>query len=238
MRILGSLIGKGYGAIESQIIEVQDTTGLAFPDDYRRFIAESDGLLFETQSVKILSLKESLEYFKCLRKFGLTQTWGYFPISDNEDSNPWCICCKEPLAGYIVRVAHDDGAQLKFRSIEALFEGIKSVIEDDILFLDDLDGDFKSKRRTPQDIAAGRQLLSRKDSFSDGDRQDACCFAMWLLAEDQVDEIIPLLDDKDFFVARDARDMLSKMHSSKAKEALRSRKKMLAALVKKSVNLL
>jgi hypothetical protein len=235
MNIFGGLFGKNQGAPESKILEAEVATGLRFPANYRKFLLESDGKFFKDQSVKILSLKESLEYFETIREFGLAQTWGYFPIVDNEDSNPWCICCNPPLVGYIVQVLHDDSAQIKFRGIESFFEKIQTSERDDALFLEDLEADFQSTERTSQDVAIAQELVKNASSYKGDDGNDACRFAMWLFGDEQVDQIVPFLEDEDPFIARDASERLKAMQSPKAKEALEVLKKNFADFVERSL---
>jgi hypothetical protein len=238
MNIFGRSDGKENGAKETEILGAQDIVGVKFPANYRKFISESDGIHFKAQKINILSLKESLEYFKSFREFGITQTWGYFPILDNEDSNPWCLCCKTPISGYIVQLFHDDAAQIKFRSLESFFAAIKASERNDALLLDDLEGDFRTTVHDARDVALGRELLKIPPALGEGDRPDACRFAMWLLGDDQVDEVIPLLDDQDPFIARDTAERLATMQCPKAAEALRANKKSLKEFVAKSAELL
>jgi hypothetical protein len=238
MSILGGLFGKNQGATESKILEAETATGLKFPGSYRKFISESDGKLFKKQSVEILSLEKSVEYFQNLREFGITQTWGYFPILDNNDSNPWCVCCSSPLVGYIVQVNHDDAAKIKFRSIESFFEKIQADASGDDFWLDDLEGDFQSGTRMSQDIAIAQELVKNASSYKDVNRNDACRFAMWLFGDEQVDQIIPFLDDEDSFVARDASDRLKAMRSPKAKQAIEATEKDFIDFVQSSLSLL
>jgi len=236
--MLGGLFGKNQGAPESRILEAETATGLKFPASYRKFISESDGKLFKKQSVEILSLEKSLKYFQNLREFGITQTWGYFPILDNNDSNPWCVCCSAPLVGYIVQVNHDDSAKIKFRSIESFFEKIRVDASGDDFWLNDLARDFQSDTRTSQDIAIAQELVKNASSYKDVSRNDACRFAMWLFGDEQVDQIVPFLDDEDSFVARDAADRLKVMQTPKARLAMEKSKRDFTAFVESSLNLL
>lgn len=236
MSILGGLFGKNHGAPESKILEAEAATGLKFPASYRKFISESDGKLFKKQSVEILSLEKSVEYFQNLRELGITQTWGYFPILDNNDSNPWCVCCNAPLAGYIVQVNHDDSAKIKLRNIESLITKIQSDTRGDDFWLDDLEGDFQSSSRTSQDITVAQELVRNASNYKDANRNDACRFAMWLFGDDQVEQITPFLDDEDSFVARDASERLKAMRSIKAKQAIESSEKDFLDFVQGSLN--
>lgn len=238
MNIFGGLFGKSRGASEAKILEAESIAEMKFPADYRDFMRESDGFLFKKQAVKILSLEESLAYFRNMREFGITQTWGYFPMVDNEDSNPWCLCCKPPLAGYIVQVMHDDSAKIKFRNIKSFFSAIESSDRDDAMVLDDLQGDFQSSNRTAEDIEVARALLNNISNYHDVDRNDAGLFGMWLLGEEQVDEIASLLEDSDFFVVRDAIERLQVMKNPKALQALNTFRKNVNSFAEKSLELL
>lgn len=238
MSLFGGLFGKNDGALESKILETELSTGLKFPEAYRKFLSKSDGVFFKKQSIKIFSLKESVEYFEKICKFGLTKTWGYFPVLDNNDSNPWCICCRPPLTGYIVHVFHDDSAQIGFRSIENFLAKIQSGPADDVLFLDHPETDFQSNGRTSHDIETAQDLIKNILDYKDIDRNDACRFAMWLFGDEQVDQIAAFLEDEDPYIARDASDRLKAMQSQKSNDAIQTSRKNLAAFIAKAVALL
>lgn len=238
MNIFDGLRGKNDGAAEAEITQVENASKLKFPPSYREFISLSDGYFFKDQGVSVLSLTESLKYFQGLREFGLTQRWGYFPILDNNDSNPWCLCCSEPIEGYIVQVFHDDSAKIKFRNLDSFIAAIQGSERNDALMLDDLPGDFRDEGRTPHDIKVARELLKASSTLLDLDRGDACRFAMWLLSEGEVEDIVPLLEDNDFYIARDASERLAAMRCRKAGEALRENRKNFEAFVDNSLVLL
>lgn len=226
------------GATEAEIAGFERATGLQLPKTFRELYRQYNGLEFAEGGLKLLSLSESLEYFNNLENCDLTKTWGYIPFLDNEDSNPWCICCTGPLTGYIVMVSHDDGARVKFRSLDELFEGLLGIPEDDRWYLDDMEGSFDGTERTSQDVQTARSLLSGLSSYSESDQRDACRFALWLLSEDQVDEIIPLLDYPDEYIQREAVDRLTGMQSPKAVDALKQSQKRFADFVEQAVEIL
>jgi hypothetical protein len=238
MNIFDGLSEKGEGATESEILQAEKVSGLKFPAGYRELISESNGYFFQQQDVGILSLKESLEYLQGLREFGMTELWGYFPILDNNDSNPWCVCCKEPIEGYIVQYCHDDSAKIKFRDVKTLFAAIQASSRNDALLMDKLAGDFESEFRTPQDIKVARELLKAGSTMVDLARGDACRFAMWLFGEDQVDEIVPLLNAGDHLIADDATLRLASMENPKALEALRADRRTFEEFVRKALEIL
>jgi hypothetical protein len=229
---------RGKGATESEILQAEEASGLKFPASYREFISKSDGYLFQQQEVRILSLKESLEYLQGLRENRMTELWGYFPVLDNNDSNPWCVCCKEPIEGYIVQYCHDDSAKIKFRSVETLCAAIEVSVRNDALLIDKLPDDFQREFRTAQDLKVARNLLNASSQLVDLDRADACRFAMWLLGEDQVDEIVPLLDAGDYCIADDATRRLASMENPRALEALRADRRTFEEFVRKAMEIL
>jgi hypothetical protein len=69
--------------------------------------------------------------------------FGYLPLIENNDSNPVCVCCKPPLAGYVVCVSHNDSPRLLARSLDGFWSlAVKHVEQADFFDVDDLPSEF------------------------------------------------------------------------------------------------
>jgi hypothetical protein len=56
---------------------------------------------------------EVMPFVDGVSHYGIPEVWGYFPFTDCNDSNPYCVCCNGPLRGRVVHVFHDDDPKLK-----------------------------------------------------------------------------------------------------------------------------
>jgi hypothetical protein len=151
----------------------------------------------------------------------LDSCFGYFPYAENNDSNPVCVCCKPPLAGYVVLISHDDDPRLMFRSLDGFFHAaIEYVKNGEFLDTHELRTDFEGSERTTQDVTIARQLVALPAGLQGRERAIALDYACELLADENVSEIVALLQDGDEYVRESATLRLKRIPSSAAKTAL------------------
>ncbi len=217
-------IAKKQPLSESEIVEIESKTGLSFPETYRTCYLTCDGGQAQDRrsALEILSLRAVLDYDVALGSAGLV--WGLAPFSENNDSNPICVCCKPPLTGYVVLVPHDDAPRLKFRSLENFFEAaIDYVGRDKFLDTYSLPSDFSGPERTEQDLEIARQLVQmvqRNEPLSDDERTHSLRFACDLFSDLEIDEIVSLIDIGDEYVHQHVVERLRQIPAEKAKNAL------------------
>jgi cell wall assembly regulator SMI1 len=156
------------GATDQQLQEFEAKTKLTLPDSLKELYRISNGLVLEEGALKLHTLDEALQY----PKWFFRTPWGYVPLVDNNDSNPWCVCCKPPLHLHVVQVMHDDDSELKFRSLESFLTAMPAFAKSKQWILDDLPGDFDGPKRTPEDIQRGKELLAMADDIANEDRQE------------------------------------------------------------------
>lgn len=122
---------------------------------------ESNGLRLKSLGVSFIPLTEVSKYIAGFDRFGFSRRWGYFPFTNANDSNPFCLCCRSPLAGRLVHVFHDDEPRLDFRDLESFLAAILKLTGDaDGAFFDELPAQYDdSTDRTPADVEAGLELL-------------------------------------------------------------------------------
>lgn len=208
------------GATEVDIDAFEGQTGLVLPESLHALYIQSDGAVLSEGEMKILPLATIQEQMVGVHRWGFLELWGYFPFTDNNDSNPFCVCCNAPLTGYIVQVPHDDTAAIKFRSLGSFLAALQQFVDEDYWDLHEMPSEFEGPDRTAQDIAVGRELLKMAPKMDELEQRDALRFGMWLLSEPQVSEITPLLEHRDEYVRDDAARRLAAMQSSEASQAL------------------
>jgi hypothetical protein len=193
----GSTLRAGLG--ESAITAAEQQLGLTFPDIVYQFYARCDGIALP-QKFNILSLSAAVEYAKGLRAAGVPERWGYLPMVDASDSNPICVCCASPLAGYVVCVNHGDDPTIVGRGLAYVLGALWRTASAGDYNLDNLAPDFARVLRSPADVSIAHELIDLASGLGD-DRSGPLLFAVSLLGFAQVAELGPLLlDDPDEYV--------------------------------------
>ena len=176
------------GASDQEIRQFEGKTKLLLPDTAKELYKTCNGLVLEEGILRFHSLDQMLKY----PKWFFQATWGYLPIVDNNDSDPWCICCKSPLSPYIVQVRHDDDAEVKFRSFETFLAALASFLKKpwtsegeppDRWCLEWMLCDFDQPERTPDDVRRGKAVLQLKEQLPEEEQDDAKHFSHRLCGE-------------------------------------------------------
>ncbi len=224
-------------APEAQLAKAEAKLGFVLPASVRACYRICDGGQAKggLSALQLFSLEESLDY--CMVPGFLSSFWGFLPFAENNDSNPICVCCKSPLAGYVVQVQHDDAPQLKYRSLVGFFQGAIDYVQGG-KFLDvhQMAPEFTRGERTEQDGSIARQLIdsaTQTATLNDQERTDALRFACELLSDEDVDEIVGLLKVEDEYVREHVLDRLRRISSAKAREAVRQFEKDFDAFVER-----
>lgn len=210
------------GATAEQIVAVESAAKLTLPDEVKAFYAASDGATVADGASKILSLAEALELAQGMASFGIPKRWRYFPLTDASDSNPYCVCCREPVQGWIAHVYHDDVATLQFRSFAGFLDALVTTLDGDEPRLDELLHDFSGSKRKKSDIATGNQLLALTKTGELGEvaRADALRWSATLMGENQLDVLAKMLEEEDEYTRSDVVDQLRAMDTPAARELM------------------
>jgi len=193
-------VSANAGASRNSIETFERQCRCHLPDEFQAFYLLCDGIGFDDFASQILPL-DKVERLKCeLEEFGIRRSWDYVPFTEDNTSNPVCVCCRDPLAGYIVQVFHDDSPKIKWRNLASLIGKMPAQLERDEFEFESVPADFSEPERSEADTAAARKLLAdvRREGVSYVERDDGCSFAAWLFGEEQIPEIAGL------FVAKSA----------------------------------
>jgi len=187
------------GATAAELDRFEARTGLSLPSQLRAFYGSANGLTIDGGGsryvsvrpaawMEMLPLAEVMPYIEGMRRYGFPQVWGYFPLTDCNDSNPYCVCCKGPLRNRVVHVFHDDVADLKFWDLGRFLDAVATAVASRGTGhprLDRLPGEYTSDRedRTEDEVRTGLELLRLADGLTDVEQHDALRFAIDLLSE-------------------------------------------------------
>src|SRR5262245_45358973 len=89
------------GAAPAAVAQVEAAFGVELPDEFAALWASSDGAAGD--GIDLLSLSAAGEY-----SGAFSGGFGYVPFTDCNDSNPYVVCCHDPLRGVVAHVFHDD----------------------------------------------------------------------------------------------------------------------------------
>jgi cell wall assembly regulator SMI1 len=191
------------GATEAEVGTFEAATGLALPEEVRAIYRTSNGLDVDPAGFEILSLEGALPMARALGASpAAAGHFGYFPLTESNDSNPFCVACRPPLRGRVVHVMHDDDAELRYRDAGSFLDAVLARVagtpaaDERRRVIDSLPGGYRdSGERSPEEVATGRELLrtARAIDPDDGEHANAMRFGMTLLSAEQVDEVAKLL---------------------------------------------
>jgi SMI1 / KNR4 family (SUKH-1) len=230
-KALGAKTEPGVAARELTAFE--NSHGLPLPLDLRELYQASNGLEIAGGAMVILPLEGVAEHRRGFQNWGIPDTWGYFPLTDTNDSNPQCVCCRGLLAGRVVRVFHDDVARLTYRDVRSFFDAVRSVLKlaenedcdkDDAPSIYELPEDYADRAapRSKDDVTTGLELLRLSEGMpaDSVERNDALRFAIALLSGKEVEQLASLLDDNEY-IREAAVARLEAIGTHEAKSAIR-----------------
>lgn len=207
----------------AQLAKAETAAGGALPKPLRAFYEASNGgqARGENSALTLSSIKDALDYAAAA---GLLESfWGFWPLAENNDSNPVCVCCRSPLAGYVVLVSHDDQPRLMFRSLDGFFRAATSYVAGgEFLDTHELPSPFAGPERTKADATAARKLmalLEDESGLDEATRIDAARFACDLLSDEQLAEMKKLLAIDNESVREHVQQRLERIQSPAARKA-------------------
>jgi hypothetical protein len=143
------------GATPNALARVEELFAVHLPDEFRQLYLTSDGFDLPIAGMRILPLTEIEPYADAFAGRLL-----YVPFTDSNDSNPYAVCCQEPLVRFVAHVPHDDESRLVCRNLPRFFESLDEAIRSGD-GADRLAGDldFAQPDRTTADSHTGRELI-------------------------------------------------------------------------------
>ena len=132
-----------------------------FPECLRLFYSRCDGLVIPNLRLEILSLSAARDWRQDCSHHPLVEMWDLLPLTDSNDSNPYCCSLSGPVAGRIVLLKHDDIAQFAFRNFGELCSAVQALVDAGASSLFDLEHTYRPDNldRTEADDQAAEQIL-------------------------------------------------------------------------------
>jgi len=205
LREMNATLRPGLTTRELTVVALKN--GFELPSDVKELYQVSNGFVIESVAMEFVPLEDAL----ALR----TDCFTYAALTEENDSNPYCVSCGEYLNGYVVHVFHDDAAELKFRSVRSFLEALHhtAITDED---LDDLRSDFDAAVRTKSDIRDAKQLMALAKSQKEEEYSDALRFAATLLSSENLDELRELINTGDGYCREAVLQRLKKIGTTEA----------------------
>lgn len=206
--------GKQPPATIQQLSAAQQKLGFTFPSRLVAFYSQSNGLVVHDRRLAINDLTTATNYADAISDIELADFLGLFPISESNDSNPYCISCKPPLPGRIIHLRHDDAPRLAFPNLDSFTSAIISLASSGDWLIEDIELGYAADHsdRTPDDDLAADQLLAGDCP----DVENVLSIAMSLFSHNRIDSIVGLLEHESMWVRKEAADQLGQMGNSAA----------------------
>lgn len=112
--------------------------GRPLPSSARRFYAISNGLAIPELSTQLLSLAAAAEYGKSIASLPDARRYGLLPITESNDSNPYCLILGEKLNGAVMLLSHDGETRVTHGSMQGFLQSLATLLEQGGGLIDDL----------------------------------------------------------------------------------------------------
>lgn len=159
-------------AEEDELGAIETALGVPLPDEVRAWYRAAEGGVARRAGAE-LALHSLAEVQAWFDNSPLAKR-GHFPFASSNDSNPFCICCKGPLLGYVIQTPHDDEPRLMYRSAAAFFQAAATQLAIGQSYEpSDLSSDFSATQRTAEDARVARELVAQVRSGTELAKEDA-----------------------------------------------------------------
>jgi hypothetical protein len=196
--------------------------GFDFPGRLREFYQTTNGLIIHERRLVLNDLEKAVIYATALARFDIAHQFGLFPLTESNDSNPYCLACKQPLVGRVIHVRHDDTWRLAFRDLDQFTGALIDLTRPPNWIIDSLVYGYASDHsdRTSEDDAAGDAIL---DLCKSGNCEyDAfLLIAMSLFSKNRIHRVIGFLQHESMWTREEAAVQLGNMGDVRAIEPLK-----------------
>lgn len=106
--------------------KLQQIIGSA-PQDLVDYLSHGHFLNAPEQGIHCLNVADSLEQSEAFNSFGVGSELGVWVLDDANDSNPHCYLSKGPCKGAVLKLCHDDEAQIVFSSLASFVNAMSNA---------------------------------------------------------------------------------------------------------------
>ena len=99
------------------------------PDQARSFYAITNGLSIPQLGTEVLSLAAARQYGEAIGHLPHPSFFGLLPITESNDSNPYCLVLGERLRGAVLLLSHDGPVQVTHSSMQSFLDALAKSLE-------------------------------------------------------------------------------------------------------------
>ena len=103
------------------------------------FYSITDGLALTPIGTDLLSLETATHYGEELSYHPVSQLLGLLPITESNDSNPYCLIVGPRLCRAVLLLSHDGDVIVSHNSLQSFLDALASLVESDGELTDDLE---------------------------------------------------------------------------------------------------
>jgi hypothetical protein len=213
--------GRRKGVSRELLDAAPANLGFDIPADIRKFYGTTDGLVIHERRLKLNDFETAVRYAMAIARFDIASALGLLPLTESNDSNPFCVACKPPLTGRIIHVHHDDAWRLAFRKLDEFAGAILALAALSNWHIDDISYGYGSdhRDRTHDDDIAADEILRLCDSRL-GECDEFLLMAISLYSKNRVSSIIDFLKHESMWTREEAANQLANMGDRRAIEPL------------------
>jgi len=215
--------GQRRGVTDRAIDTTMERLGFSIPAEARAFYRETDGLVVHERRLLLHDFETAINYAKAIAGSDFTDYLGLLPLTESNDSNPYCMACKAPIGNRIVHLRHDDAPRLAFRNLDHFAAAVLNLASRSNWTIDDLTLGYADDHsdRTAEDDATADAIIDYVRSGQDED-DHLLLFALAFLSRNGANQIIGYLEHESMWVREEAAVCLGNIGDTIAIEALRS----------------
>jgi hypothetical protein len=204
----------------AEIARFENRNKRKVPKELAEVLAISNGRVFRENNLRMLTLEESQEWLTVWDDGELPRDWGYVPFAEDYESNVFAVCANSPLKGMVVRVLHDDDAQLHSRSLTSWFGWVASFETDDDWAMLEKPTEFAKPARTKKDLTIAGKLQELEESDSEIAVADKARFLLTLLGEGGIAMCREMMASDNIYVRESAELLLRKIDNETSRQLL------------------
>jgi hypothetical protein len=214
--------GRRPGVTEADLDRASVRLGFDIPEQLRAFYRETNGLVVHERRLVLNDVETAVKYANAIARIDFVHNLGLLPLTESNDSNPYCLACTPLVGNRIIHIRHDDAPRLAFRNLDQFAAAVIDLALQPEWIIDDLALGYANDHtdRTTEDDAAADNIVEFRQSHQDED-DHLLSTALALYSRNRIDQIIALLEHDNMWIREDAATHLGNIGDVRAIKPLR-----------------